>query len=770
MRPPFRLIAGCVLATALLGLAPALVGFAPALAQPKKAAKKHSAKHRAGTTKAIRSKASAAKSVKSKDEGSTETLRSAAATALPSVPSPRQSLAETEHAARYDAAIAEVRGLTPSSADADHIREAIDAIAGDNLTRAKALRAQVQDPAGAKLIDWYSYRTGHGTASEIRAFLAANPTWPDRGTLTKRAEEALLESEATPAEVKSFFAEIPPASALGLATLAAALAADKDEAAAKALAAKLWGETEIPAAHEAEVLKRIGSLLTEADHKRRLDRLLLSGGTTRERRARAATIRRTISHLSASEKKKAEARLALFLRRKGSRQLVAKLPPEVLAKEWGLAVQRAQALRRQDKDEQAWKVLLSNEAEPTLAVKPDGWWEERRANAYAALKAHKPKVAYDLVRDPGKLEINAHNDACFMAGWIALRHLKDAHKAVAHFQALVKSADGPLSRSRGNYWLGRAYEALGERSKANEAYLAASLQIDTFHGQLARLKLDPKATALKIDPPVAPTATEIARFNSLDTVRAAVIAQKVGLDRSIVRAFLVQLRSHMKTEAEVAMLAHLAEAMGDTQISVRIGKSGVARGFNVIYYAYPVHRLPPYKPLRRPPETAVLLGIARQESEFNTVTLSHAGARGILQVMPGTARHVCREYKIKCDISRLMKDASYNTMLGSAYISDRMDEFDGSYILAIAGYNAGPGRARQWIREFGDPRDPRIDPIDWIHRIPIEETRRYVQKVLSNIQVYRARLGNEATAVRLNADLRRAAAPADAKSTTVAAD
>jgi soluble lytic murein transglycosylase len=136
--------------------------------------------------------------------------------------------------------------------------------------------------------------------------------------------------------------------------------------------------------------------------------------------------------------------------------------------------------------------------------------------------------------------------------------------------------------------------------------------------------------------------------------------------------------------------------------------------------------------------------------------MSGAGARGILQVMPPTARHICRDYKIKCDIPRLTKDAAYNTMMGSAYISDRVDEFGGSYILAIAGYNAGPGRAREWIREFGDPRDPRVDPIDWIHRIPIEETRNYVQRVLSNIQIYRARLG-ETNAVRLNADLRRVA-------------
>src|SRR4029078_35825 len=137
-------------------------------------------------------------------------------------------------------------------------------------------------------------------------------------------------------------------------------------------------------------------------------------------------------------------------------------------------------------------------------------------------------------------------------------------------------------------------------------------------------------------------------------------------------------------------------------------------------------------------------------SEFNVSTFSGAGARGILQVLPITARPICREYKLSAHIPRLRPDAAYNTMMASAYIADRMDEFTGSYVLTLAGYNAGPGRAREWIKEFGDPRNGKVDPIDWIHRIPFEETREYVQKVLSNIQVYRARLG-EPNAVRLNA-------------------
>jgi soluble lytic murein transglycosylase len=152
----------------------------------------------------------------------------------------------------------------------------------------------------------------------------------------------------------------------------------------------------------------------------------------------------------------------------------------------------------------------------------------------------------------------------------------------------------------------------------------------------------------------------------------------------------------------------------------------------------------------------MLLGLARQETEFNTLIVSGAGAKGLLQVMTVTAKHVCRDYKIKCDINKLLSDPSYNTMLASAYVGDRMDDFSGSYILTLAGYNAGPGRARQWIREFGDPRDPKVDPIDWIERIPIQETREYVAKVLANIQIYRARLGEEQAALRLEEDLNRA--------------
>jgi soluble lytic murein transglycosylase-like protein len=350
----------------------------------------------------------------------------------------------------------------------------------------------------------------------------------------------------------------------------------------------------------------------------------------------------------------------------------------------------------------------------------------------------------------------ALKDQSFFAGWMALRQFNDPKTAEIHFNTLRKASDGPLSLAKANYWLGRTAEAQGDVKRAGSHYKAASQYTDTFFGQLASQRLAPADQHLDVGPFKSPSAEDIRNFNETDAVKAVVLARKSGLDNTMIRAFLIHLARHFKTETEIAMVTHLAEALGDTQIAVRIGKASIARGYNVMAYAYPIHKLPAFPMLRVPPEPAFLLGIARQESEFNPNTLSGAGARGLLQVMPVTANHVCKDYKIRCDIPRLMTDTAYNTMMGSAYIADRMSEFKGSYVLGIAGYNAGPGRARQWIREFGDPRDPNVDVVDWIMRIPFEETRDYVQKVLANIQVYRARLGESKTALRLNDDIKRA--------------
>ncbi len=653
---------------------------------------------------------------------------------------------EADRVASFDAAIAPAREHGVSEADAERIRAAIAAHASNDAARSRALQNEIGDPVARKLVEWHRLRSGIGEAAEIRAFLDGNPTWPDRTRLIGLFEEALFRENGNAQAVRQAFAAAEPETGLGLAALAAAYLAENDSERARALAARAWRDYAIPANLEAAFLDRFGRLLTEADHKWRLDRLLIDDPRwTSERNSRAAMVKRLIPLLSKPEQRKAEARLAVFRRAKSAAKLMAALPAETSA-DWGLAYQRVQLLRRQNKDQAAWKILLSAPTDPAQIVSPDGWWLQRRAAAYDALRTGNPKIAFELVRDAGPLSVNPRNEQTFLAGWLALRHLGDARLAEPFFQENEAGSDGPLSRSRALYWLGRTHAAMGSKSKAAGLFEAAAKYSDTFHGHLAREQLDADAP-LVLTPPAQPTPEEIDRFNGLDAVRAAVVAGRAGLDRSIVRAFIGQLQRHFASEAEVAMVAHLAEALGDTQMALRVGKAGIARGMNLVHYSYPIHAFPAYSPLRAPPEPALLLGLARQESEFNNTIVSGAGARGILQVMPVTARHICRDYKIKCDIRRLMRDPAYNAMLASAYVGDRMAEVSGSYILALTSYNAGPGRTRQWLRQLGDPRDPGVDPIDWIYQIPFEETRDYVQKVLSNVQIYRVRLGGNAGSI-----------------------
>lgn len=685
-----------------------------------------------------------------------ERPKAAEASAAPSeVPAVLRS--ETESIARFDQFVAPVRDMAPSVEDAVRIRDAF--ASGGNVAKMRELRSEITDPLGKKLVEWQLLRNGAGSARDIRAFAVANPDWPNRDLLFQRAEEQLFAGGGAAADIKAFFKGGEPRTSMGEAALASAYLVENNEAEAAKLASKVWRDGDIPTSLETGFIERFGKLLREADHKWRLDRFLADDGRYEaERRDRAAVIRRVIPFLSSGERAKAQARLAVFMRTADADKLLGALPADAATApvpDWGFALQLSQWHRRAGRIKDAAAILKDAPVDAAKIVSPDDWWDERRVTAYELLKTGDYATAYEIVRAPGDLSVNPRKDAAFLAGWIALKHLGKAEDALKHFRDLEQAADGPLSRGKAGFWLARAYERLGQKDKAAEALVIAAKNPDTFYGMMAQQAMEPGRSRITISPPQSPSEQEAAAFVQRDAVKAVVLARKAGVDQSVTRVFLTHLRNTAKTEPELALLAHLAEALGDTQMAVRIGKSGIARGMNLVTYAYPLHAMPLYQPLRPAPEQAVLLGVARQESEFNTATVSGAGARGLLQVMPVTAQHVCKDYKIKCEIDRLGRDPAYNLMMASAYIGDRMDEFNGSYVLTLAGYNAGPGRARQWIREFGDPRDPSVDPIDWVHRIPFEETREYVLKVLSNIQMYRARLGDEANALKLASDLRR---------------
>ena len=667
-------------------------------------------------------------------------------------PAPQLLPAEKSQRDRLDAALAPLLSISPDSEDLAALRDAAAAVRAEDASGFTAAKSKIGDPVGRKLADWIRLRSGLADPAEYQTFLRDNPAWPDRSTMTQRLEEALFTHGGSAKSIESYFQSSMPETGAGYAALASANLADGDTDKARKLAAKAWREMTIPPTLENGFLDRFGQLLTPADHKWRFDRLMTDDVRYAGNRTdRVAFARRLIPLLPASEQKKAAARLAVFNKASNAQALINALPPSS-RDDTGLAFHKEQLLRKAAKVEEAAEIILAIPPNPDKIAALDEWWAERRELAYGALKLGKMQLAYDLVKDAGPLTVNPRKEQTFMAGWIAFRYLKKLDLAERHFKDMAVAADGPLSRAKAAYWLGRVADARGDKTAATEQYRIAAKNPDTFHGLLAMQMLEPGRTRLEMSPPPDPTAGQIQKLLSSETARALVLARKANLSREITRTFLAGLRNSANSEAEVGMVAYLADALGDPQMSLRIAKVAIGKGQNLLTYGYPLKPFPGYTPLRTPPELPFLLGLARQETEFESQTVSGAGAKGLLQVMTVTARHVCHDYKIKCQIPRLLSDTQYNVMIASAYVGDRMYEFGGSYVLGLAGYNAGPGRARQWIRENGDPRDPKVDPIDWIERIPITETRDYVTKVLANIQVYRARLGLK-NPLRLQQDL-----------------
>ena len=653
-------------------------------------------------------------------------------------------------------AILPLARLQLSTDDKAALAKALKALKQNRRDEALAERDKIKIAAARKLVDWTALRSGYGRPQDFSEFLKANPMWPDRRLMTRRLEQALFIDGGSAKGILKHFENEQPKFDAGLAAKASAHLALGNKDKAKELAAKAWCGGGIAASREKAFLQRFGDLLTHDDHQCRVDRLLVANHRwTRTRKTKAHAIRRAIKLIDKKHQKKATARLAAFLRQRVATKWLNAVPEELRRNDWGYAFQKVQHLRQAKKYDAAWKLLKRVPTDPDKIINRDAWWEERHRNALAAIRKKQNKLAYSFVADIRPESVNPAKEQAFFAGWVALRKLAKPKVALEHFKRMRELVDGPLSSSKAEFWLGRTYMALGQKETAQEHYAKGAEYRDTFHGQLSRQALSPDDPTMDLPLPAVPTAQQIKGFLENDAVQAATIAHKEGLPRVHVLKFFRAIARDLGTEAEVALLAQLANALNDGQLEVRTGKTGIARGFNMYIYSYPVARIPDFKPLRKSPEQALMLAIARQESEFNTRIVSGAGARGIMQVMPITARHVCRDYKIKCRINDLLTDPKYNAKIASAYIADRTDDFTGSYILTFTGYNAGPGRTRQWLRTLGDPRDKRIEPLDWIYRIPFEETRKYTQKVLSNIQVYRARLGEEKP-LRLRSDMNRA--------------
>lgn len=695
-----------------------------------------------------------------------ENLRRKPAASTPAVEAPEQKAAvavpvppRLSQAARQEAqqdfdaevALKPLLDFELSGPDRANLREAVSASYRDRYSDARRAISRIKNPHAAKVARWYFYRkAGLGAkGDEVEAFRVDNPEWPSQADLRHNAERSLFLNRADAETVNAFFARSVPQTGAGKAAIAAVHLTNGEKEKARVQISEAWRGYRLTDAVEDAIIERFPGMLTDADHKARIDRLLLQDRTSRIR-----SVERAAKLLPAAERKKVEARIHVLKRSAKADKMLAAIPAEPAASDIGLFLSRIRWLRRNDKEEEAWSLLTEAPQEPSLLHDLDEWWVERRVNCRSALNSGKPELAYTIARDHGPVSGESYLEAEFMAGWIALRFLGRTDDALQHFLALRTAATSGKDIARAEYWLGRTSLAMGDESEAGRHFSEAGKYPYAYYGQLA-LQAESQQTAdfaLRAAP--EPTSDEIETFLNRDAVMAIAVVRAAGYE-TLAPLFLYQLARTLESPGELTLLGELARAIDQPYAAVRLGLIAYNRGLPTAEYAFPVGVLPDYKEINGSVEAALLHALSRQESEFNPKARSPVGARGLMQLMPNTARAVARQFKVRYHASKLTSDPSYNLMLGVAHLSDLIQSYDGSYILTLVAYNAGGGRVTDWVEQFGDPRDPRTDPIDWIERIPFTETREYVQKILTTTQIYRSRLQGPQKALRLIQDIHR---------------
>ncbi|ABD88438.1 lytic transglycosylase domain-containing protein [Rhodopseudomonas palustris] len=628
-------------------------------------------------------------------------------------------------------------------ADVEAVETVIELIRNHKPADATQVAAGISDSVARKLAEWLILRSDdNGAAVErYRAFLAANPSWPSQTFLRRRAEAALWDDHRDDGVVLSYFQNETPLSAKGRLSLARALLARGDRREAERLVRESWRGDQMTEALETMALEMFAPLLTPGDHKARMDVLLYE-------RDSAAGLR-AAKRLGTAQLALAKARIALARKAPNSKALLEEVPRE-LHGDPGYILAKIQLLRREDKFTEAAHLMLNAPRDPARLYDLDEWWIERRLLSRKMLDVGEHRSAYLIARDAALPSRDIYKtEQEFTAGWIALRFLKDPATAAQHFARIGVGSVNPTALARAGYWQGRAAEAAGRSQEARNAYAAAAEQSTSYYGQLARAKLGLPQIELNAAP-----ASRTRGVERLEVVRAVALLYALD-ERDIAIPIFGDIGENGDPDALVG-LAELASRNGDARGMLLLGKAALNRGLPFEHYAYPVNGIPPFKSIGPDVDRAVVYAIARQESAFNPAVVSPANAYGLMQVTPGAAKYVCKRYGASFDLARLKNDSAYNATLGAAELGSLIDDYRGSYIMTFAGYNAGRGSVRKWIERYGDPRDPQVDAVDWVEQIPFAETRNYVQRIMENLQVYRARFGG-GTKLQIEADLHRGA-------------
>jgi soluble lytic murein transglycosylase len=625
------------------------------------------------------------------------------------------------------------------SGDLAAVKQAIDLARKSKFDAASAIEKSIDDPAGKKLVEWFLLRHPDSSANlnQYMAFIANNPNWPGMGPMRRRAEARLWQERSDAATVHGFTGD-QPLTAKGRFALARVLLAEGDRDGAARLIRAAWQSEDLSEHAEAEAFDTFHDLLTPDDHRARMDKRIgakdFSGAMRAARRLGSdeVSIVKACASVVGNEDKALDLLDAVA---SGARQ------------DLGYALCRIHWTLRHDRIEDAARLMLAAAAETMARQDTDEWWRERRVLSRKLLDLGKFQVAYQIVREAAlPANENYRAEFHFMPGWIALRYLNDPSTARGHFAHIDDGTANPIVIARAHYWRGRAAEADGDHEQMRAEYEAAARHGTAYYGQLARARLGFENIELRKSPE---SGLDGAPALSDERVRAADMLYVLG-ERDVARSFVTDLADESNDTAVLAALGELTVRRDDAHGTLQIGKTALARGLALDLYAFPTIGIPEHSPIGPAIGRSVIYSVARTESAFDQRDKSSANAVGLMQVTPEAGRDTAKRFGVAYDWDRMVSDPVYNTQMGAAELSALLREYGGCHIMTFAGYNAGRGRVREWVKQHGDPRDPNVDAIDWVERIPLAETRNYVQRVMENLQVYRARFDADAMVSKLD--------------------
>jgi soluble lytic murein transglycosylase len=605
------------------------------------------------------------------------------------------------------------------------------------LPPARAIPAPVFDPLRGAIAEWTRLRQSDMYAfADYSRFLVAHPGWPGETALRRAAERRINPLGDSASEIVSFFSRFPPLTNTGRARQAEALSTTGRPIEARAAAVAAWTGGALNSEDEARLLGRFGTQFTTLDHDRRMEQLLWDRATT------AAA--RQVVWTSPARRPLYDARLAMQLRQPDAAAKAALVGPGS-DRDPGFVADRTLWLRDTGQSPAARSYLATPRTLDAAPFDPEAWMEVLLTMARAAANDNQWTIAYDIaskvdaaypmgtaVRDRSLSERDDYTSLVWLAGITALKRLGRPTDAIGMFERYARAAQTPQTQSKGFYWAGRAAQAAGDTFQANAFYGQAAQQVDQFYGQLAAERLG-RAVTIPPEPPLVPIpALQRTAFEQREIVRAAKLLGQTGQWQDQTQ-FVRAIAQTARTDADHVLAGELARTLRRPDLGVMVSRFARNNGArDPVRIGFPEVDVPgPYED-----RWVMIHAITRQESQFDRQAVSSAGARGLMQLMPGTARETAGKIGLSYDFGRLTADPGYNIALGSTYIGRMLDYYGGNHVLAVAAYNAGPGNVNKWLRDNGDPRLGAVEVVDWIEAIPLSETRGYVQRVLENAVVY----------------------------------